>query len=195
MSYFTFLGWCVGIPLLLLAIMNWWDGRQGRKLPRTLQAWPASAVVIAHVIVAVLYTTPWDNYLVATNVWWYNPELVTGIVLGWVPIEEYTFFVVQTMMTSLWIFFLARRLPMETWRSPVLMLLAPSDGVIDTQAARNAFTRIGARDKRLVEVGDTEDAMQHVIAGRILSPGSTDRVATSIVDWARSLPKEQGAKP
>lgn len=90
---------------------------------------------------------------------------------------------------------LARRLPMETWRSPVLMLLAPSDGVIDTQAARNAFTRIGARDKRLVEVGDTEDAMQHVIAGRILSPGSTDRVATSIVDWARSLPKEQGAKP
>ena len=23
-----------------------------------------------------VYTTPWDNYLVATNVWWYDPALV-----------------------------------------------------------------------------------------------------------------------
>ena len=113
MTYFGFLAWCVGIPLMVLAIVNWWDGRQGKKLPRTLQAWPTRAVVIAHVIVAVLYTTPWDNYLVATGVWWYDPALVTGIILGWVPIEEYTFFVVQTIMTSLWIFFLARRLPLK----------------------------------------------------------------------------------
>lgn len=113
MTYFAFLAWFVGIPLALLALLNWWDGRRGKRLPRTLQSWPASAVVIAHVIVAILYTTPWDNYLVATNVWWYDPDLVTGIVLGWVPIEEYTFFILQTIMTSLWIFFLARRLPLK----------------------------------------------------------------------------------
>ena len=63
------------------------------------------------VAVAVIYTTPWDNYLVATRVWWYDPRLVTGITLWWVPIEEYTFFVVQTLMVGLWIFFLMRRLP------------------------------------------------------------------------------------
>jgi lycopene cyclase domain-containing protein len=63
-----------------------------------------------HVLLAVIYTTPWDNYLVATDVWYYNPNLVTGIVFGYVPIEEYTFFVVETVLAGLWWWFLARRI-------------------------------------------------------------------------------------
>jgi len=35
-------------------------------------------------------------------VWYYDPALVTGLTIGWVPIEEYTFFVLQTLMTGLW---------------------------------------------------------------------------------------------
>ena len=66
-----------------------------------------------HVLLAVVYTTPWDNYLVATGVWYYDPQLVSGIVLGWVPIEEYTFFVLQTILTSLVLLFVARR-----WHGP-----------------------------------------------------------------------------
>ena len=53
------------------------------------------------IIVAVVYTTPWDNYLVATEIWWYDPDLVTGITIGWVPIEEYTFFITQTILIGL----------------------------------------------------------------------------------------------
>ncbi|MEZ4673248.1 MAG: lycopene cyclase domain-containing protein [Caldilineaceae bacterium] len=109
MTYFTFLAWFIGIPLLLLVVLTWWDQRQGRHLPVTLQSWPIVYVILAHVVVAVLYTTPWDNYLVATRVWWYDPALVTGVVLGWVPIEEYTFFVAQTLLSSLWLLLLARR--------------------------------------------------------------------------------------
>jgi lycopene cyclase domain-containing protein len=109
MTYFAFLGWFIGIPLLLLLALAWWDQRRGLQLPPTLQSWPFVRVVIAHIIVAVLYTTPWDNYLVATRVWWYDPALVVNIVIGWVPIEEYTFFVVQTILTSLWLLALARR--------------------------------------------------------------------------------------
>jgi len=113
MTYFAFLGWWVGIPLLMLAGLTWRDHQRGKRLPETLQSWPATAVIIAHVIVALLYTTPWDNYLVATNVWWYDPARVTGIILGWVPLEEYTFFVLQTVLTSLWVLYLARRLPLK----------------------------------------------------------------------------------
>jgi len=109
-TYFNFLGIFVGIPLLILSVLNWWDHRQGRALPDALRSWSPTVVITAHVIVAVLYTTPWDNYLVATRVWWYDPELVTGIVLGWVPIEEYTFFVLQTLLTALWLLWLARRI-------------------------------------------------------------------------------------
>jgi lycopene cyclase domain-containing protein len=62
----------------------------------------------------VVYTTPWDNYLVATGVWTYNPSLVTGIVLGYVPIEEYIFFVMETVLAGLWWWFLAGRISPST---------------------------------------------------------------------------------
>lgn len=113
MTYFTFLFIFVGIPLLIIAALLWRDKQRGRELPADLQSWPAWLVVAAHVVVAVVYTTPWDNYLVATNVWWYDPELVTGLIIGWVPLEEYTFFVVQTLLTGSWLLFLARRLPAD----------------------------------------------------------------------------------
>lgn len=60
------------------------------------------AMLTALAGVAVTYTTPWDNYLVAHRVWWYDPGRVWGITLGWVPLEEYLFFVLQPFLTGLW---------------------------------------------------------------------------------------------
>jgi lycopene cyclase domain-containing protein len=114
MTYFGFLAQFLGIPILLLALLTWLDLRRGRRLPPALSGWPAWSVLLGHIVVALVYTTPWDNYLVATRVWWYNPALVTGLVIGWVPIEEYTFFIIQPILTGLWLFWLARRLPVET---------------------------------------------------------------------------------
>lgn len=110
MTYFGFLALFLGIPIFILSLLTWYDRRQGKRKPVGLDSWPGWLVVAAHVVVAVVYTTPWDNYLVATSVWWYDPNLVTGLLIGWVPIEEYTFFVVQTIMTGLWILWLARHL-------------------------------------------------------------------------------------
>ena len=110
MTYFGFLIRFIGIPLLILAALTVWDRHKGRRLPDDLRKQPAWLALLAHVIAAVVWTTPWDNYLVATGVWYYDPNLVTGITLGWVPIEEYTFFVVQTLMTGLWLLWLGRRL-------------------------------------------------------------------------------------
>jgi lycopene cyclase domain-containing protein len=103
MTYFGVLLRFVGPPLLALALVTAHDRRRGRRLAVAFRTWPAWAVVLGHVAIALIWTTPWDNYLVANRVWWYEPALVTGITLGWVPIEEYTFFVVQTLMTGLWI--------------------------------------------------------------------------------------------
>lgn len=116
MTYFGFLALFIGPPLIILALLNWLDGRRGRRLPQSLHTWSPAGIIAALIVVAVAYTTPWDNYLVATNVWWYDPALVTGIVIGWVPIEEYTFFVVQTLMTGMWTVWLARRIgnPQQT---------------------------------------------------------------------------------
>src|SRR5262249_32458508 len=71
-----------------------------------------------HVLLAVLYTTPWDNYLVATKVWYYNPKLVTGFIIGYVPIEEYSFFVLETILAGLLWWFLVRRFTLTPSPSP-----------------------------------------------------------------------------
>jgi lycopene cyclase domain-containing protein len=110
MTYFGFLIRFIGIPLVMLAVLTWWDFRQGRREPAALRRQPGWLAIALHIIAAVVWTTPWDNYLVATGVWYYDPALVTGITLGWVPIEEYTFFVVQTLLTGMWLLWLARRL-------------------------------------------------------------------------------------
>jgi lycopene beta-cyclase len=110
MTYFGFLALFIGIPLVILALLHWRDSEVGRHLPASMATWSPGFAIAVHVVIAVVYTTPWDNYLVATGVWWYDPELVTGIVFGWVPIEEYTFFVLQTVFTSLWLLYFARRL-------------------------------------------------------------------------------------
>jgi len=50
---------------------------------------------------ALTYTTPWDNFLVYKGIWSY-PKGRVLMSLGWVPVEEYSFFVIQTAFTCLW---------------------------------------------------------------------------------------------
>lgn len=114
MSYFGFLARFLGLPISLLVVAVWVSRRRGQSLSLALRNAPAGIVICLHVLLALLYTTPWDNYLVATRVWWYDPALVTGVTLGWVPIEEYTFFVIQPIMSALWLLFLGHQLQLPT---------------------------------------------------------------------------------
>ncbi len=109
MTYFGFLLRFLVLPILALLVMTWLDWRARRPL-RGFDAGRIAFGIGLHVLLAVVYTTPWDNYLVATGVWSYNPALVTGIVFGYVPLEEYTFFVLETILAGLWWIFLARRM-------------------------------------------------------------------------------------
>ena len=110
MTYFGYLLRFVFLPILALIFFTWRDEHRGRDLPGFQKPLVWRAILI-HILLALVYTTPWDNYLVASGVWTYNPGLVTGIVFGWVPLEEYTFFVAQTLLCGLWWLYLARRLP------------------------------------------------------------------------------------
>jgi lycopene cyclase domain-containing protein len=68
-------------------------------------------------LIAFAYTTPWDNYLVYRQVWTYGPERVLG-VLGYVPLEEYAFFILQPLLTGLAFYhLLARSTPVLTYPS------------------------------------------------------------------------------
>jgi lycopene cyclase domain-containing protein len=127
MTYFGFLAIFLGIPLVVLSLITIYDYRRGKWNPEALHAWRPWAVLLGLCVVAFVYTTPWDNYLVASGVWWYDPELVTGIVFGWVPIEEYTFFILQPIMTGLFVLLLMRYIPV-----PVTKANSPRIRVVST---------------------------------------------------------------
>jgi len=114
MTYFGFLIRFLFIPIIVFIIITLVDTRNGKTAGGFRNGKAVWAAIAIHVLLAVTYTTPWDNYLVATGVWYYNPALVTGIVLGYVPIEEYTFFVVETILAGLWWWFLSRRMPIPS---------------------------------------------------------------------------------
>lgn len=110
MTYFGFLLRFLFIPILIFLAVTYWDNKNNKQIKGFKNGRAVWTAIGVHILLAVIYTTPWDNYLVATGVWYYNPDLVTGMVIGYVPIEEYTFFVVETILAGLWWWLLARRL-------------------------------------------------------------------------------------
>ena len=53
-------------------------------------------------VAALVYTTPWDNYLIARGVWWYGEGRVAATVWH-APVEEYLFIVLQPLVVGLWL--------------------------------------------------------------------------------------------
>jgi lycopene cyclase domain-containing protein len=110
MTYFGFLLRFLVIPILVFLAITYWDNKNNRQIHGFRNGRAVWIAILIHIGLAVLYTTPWDNYLVVTGVWYYNPNLVSGKLIGYVPIEEYTFFILETILSGLWWWFLARRL-------------------------------------------------------------------------------------
>lgn len=69
------------------------------------------AVTALLALLALIYTTPWDNYLISRGVWWYGDGTV-AVRFGLAPLGEYLFFVLQPLLVGLWV----ARFPVETDR-------------------------------------------------------------------------------
>jgi putative membrane protein len=98
------------LPLIvLLALWAYLDVRRGKPLAGSVGRSNKAALlsIALHMFLAVAYTTPWDNYLVYRNVWGY-PEGNVLFTIGYVPFEEYLFFIFQTVIAALTLFTVAR---------------------------------------------------------------------------------------
>ena len=80
MTYFGFLLRFLVIPILVFLAITYWDNKRNKQINGFRYGRAVWMGIAVHVLLAVIYTTPWDNYLVATGVWYYNPDLVTGIL-------------------------------------------------------------------------------------------------------------------
>ncbi|AUX10405.1 lycopene cyclase [Halalkaliarchaeum desulfuricum] len=96
LSYLEFHAVFVLPPILLLGWLArrrsgaWW----GRR--------PLSGLGII-LVLAVVYTTPWDNLLIDVGVWWYGEGTVVATIWH-APVEEYLFFVLQPILTAFFLF-------------------------------------------------------------------------------------------
>jgi lycopene cyclase domain-containing protein len=104
-TYFRF-HWIFNVPLLfLLALAGWsqpWTDGTGQA---------AGWVVLA----ALAFTTPWDNVAARWGIWGFPREKYT-LRLGYLPIEEYLFFVLQTFNVMLGVRALFELVP--SWHRP-----------------------------------------------------------------------------
>ncbi|MDF1721013.1 MAG: alpha/beta fold hydrolase [Minwuia sp.] len=71
---------------------------------------------------------------------------------------------------------------------PALFIHSPADRVIHVPHMKAVHALWGGTPKDIIEVTDAEDPMQHIIAGRIISPTPTGRLSRQVLDWVRSLP-------
>lgn len=94
LSYLDFHALFVLPPLLLLLLLRPPVLRVAGRTERT-----ALALMVA---AAVVYTTPWDNYMILRGVWYYGEGRVF-VRVGAIPLGEYLFFILQTVVTGLWL--------------------------------------------------------------------------------------------
>jgi len=75
-----------------------------KRLGRPLQLRGKHLGIATLALIALVYTTPWDNYLVASGVWTYGEgRVIESWVIGYVPFEEYLFFVLQPLLTGMFL--------------------------------------------------------------------------------------------
>jgi lycopene cyclase domain-containing protein len=95
-TYVSFLGVFL-VPPLLLGIARVWR----------VWRWRHTLFLIGLSLVVLAWTSPWDNAAVSMGLWGFDPERISGAIIGVLPLEEYCFFLLQTWVT---VVFLVRRL-------------------------------------------------------------------------------------
>lgn len=99
MTYAQFLLVFLVPPLLAFAVI---------LRPRWQRRHALSCVAVC--LLALLYTSPWDNHAAAIHLWTFDPQFAPpSHFLGYLPWEEYAFYVLQGVLTCLLVVVLSRR--------------------------------------------------------------------------------------
>ncbi len=99
MTYAQFLLVFLLLPIAILTFLL------RRRFQRSHRAACAAVCLIAFV-----YTTPSDNYAAYKKLWTFDPAFVLGppFWFGWLPLEEYLFYVAETVFVCLVLVALSR---------------------------------------------------------------------------------------
>jgi len=79
---------------------------------------------------------------------------------------------------------------LSLFQTPLLVLYSEKDETVDPLETQNAFSRMGAQKKSIIEVAYSHSKGQHVLAGAIKDPLAVDPMVSSIVQWLHTLPSK-----
>jgi alpha-beta hydrolase superfamily lysophospholipase len=84
---------------------------------------------------------------------------------------------------------LVRSKDLSQIKTPTLTIYSKADQVVDSRKVEMFFEMLGSRQKKLLDVMSEDNPSQHVLAGDILSPSTTDRLTEDIVRFVAPLKK------
>ncbi|MBV7330559.1 lysophospholipase [Chloroflexi bacterium TSY] len=115
-------------------------------------------------------------------------QIVIGRYREWTPLNEqhaqyWTYrYPVEALLPMMGTVKLAREADVDTIQQSLLILYSEQDIVVNHTKTKRIFEEFGSQPKKMVAV-ETEHRWGHVLAGDILSPGTTDALAQTIIDF------------
>lgn len=106
MAAFTYVQFHALFVLPALAILVGAAGIRSRATRSDVR--PLAVAII--VAVAMVYTVPWDNYLIQRGVWSYGADSVAAVIWH-APVEEYLFILLQPFVAALWLHVISPGMP------------------------------------------------------------------------------------
>jgi alpha-beta hydrolase superfamily lysophospholipase len=135
---------------------------------------------------APLLAGPWGARLV---------KLMVGPQRTWKPTNEAqglywtTSYPSQVLVEMQALVQLARGVDLKRLNTPLLMIHSEQDLVLDPAPMVSRFEEAASEPKRRVVFAEDTDPMHHVLAGDVLSPGSTDAILKEVLNFVRPLLK------
>ena len=131
---------------------------------------------------SLFLTWPWGGQIA---------ELVQGPEYSWEPRNELhgrfwtCRFPTRALLPMMEFVKLTLSMPLGSISQDMLVIYSPNDQIVSPEAIKRTFSKIGSNRKRLIEVTDTDAPNSHVLAGNILAPASTEKIAGIIIEFVK----------
>ncbi len=173
----------------------------GTSTGGTLATWAAARLDMSNVLGIILLSPNFGPAAAGADIltWPWARQFAPfflGKTRSWEGINEghnhfwTTTYPVEALVTMMALVDFVRESDLSGINTPFLFIYSPEDKVVDAAQTDQMFDRLKMPIKKRVYFSGSENDAQHVLAGDILSPGTTGTVVDIILKFVRELPEK-----